>query len=781
MAARGRRRRNPSWRSECVLFLLFFLVLAASRDIAVGVRANAAAERRKEMDQMLQAQVDKMLATFEKDADVASLTQQQTSCSCYHIRNDYCCHQYMCICSPMCWNGYELISLGQPKCAPAAEHTAPPPGQDPILSPVDCTHQREFTSALSDIVSITAEARLAERSAGGRGGGRGDGGEGWLGSRREVDWQFGLTMLQRFNDSSVNLSHFAEKALTLLLANNFTAPALLRPMVTRFMLPREELVLEKMRMKGGEAVHARLLQAMIEFAVTPVLSPRIHMSRQLHDHRTLGDAPMAFGLVEFESAWNAATEARPLCFERLLLPGVLKGQAFPSHPTQGTFLDRHLRAKLGLDPPGKVEWGRDGVRGWRPRVLYITRLGAELKLRRTFLPESHEALLKLMEELGLQVTMVEMGQLTFRQQFEAIQSADIVISLHGAALTNVALFARRTTALIEVMPYGVVHELYYSLSLNSGIPYFLKMCRKGEAQEGDLAEFEGLSYKECMHKNLACKWHHIHIRRIELTDRDLMDLKKMLLVAKDIVGAKLGGFGRDLQSGELPGWAVERFGGMCVARDVDFDHDCGAGFSLYKNVDLPKVRALNEAVEGSAEGVFRSWEDRMTFPSQPMDSNEDDPELILFIPFTTDVKIKSIAIIGGADGTSPAKMRAFINREDVDFSVVNDLTAVQEWDLTEDLQGELEYTTKFSKFQGVSSLTLHFPSNFGGDFSRIHFVGLKGEATQNNRRAVAAVVYEAQANPSDHDPVFHRTSGTSQTQGLAWSTRMCSTALTMPS
>ncbi|CAI7745570.1 unnamed protein product [Closterium sp. NIES-53] len=191
--------------------------------------------------------------------------------------------------------------------------------------------------------------------------------------------------------------------------------------------------------------------------------------------------------------------------------------------------------------------------------------------------------------------------------------------------------------------------------------------------------------------------------------------------------------------------------GTCSHDHDCSDHDCGAGFSLYKNVDLPKIRALNEAVEGSAEGVFRSWEDRMTFPSQPLDSNEDDPELILFIPFTTDVKIKSIAIIGGADGTSPAKLRAFTNREDIDFSVVNDLTAVQEWDLTENLQGELEYTTKFSKFQGVSSLTLHFPSNFGGDFSRIHFVGLKGEATQNNRRAVAAVVYEAQANPSDHE------------------------------
>ncbi|GJP33523.1 hypothetical protein CLOM_g9596 [Closterium sp. NIES-68] len=191
--------------------------------------------------------------------------------------------------------------------------------------------------------------------------------------------------------------------------------------------------------------------------------------------------------------------------------------------------------------------------------------------------------------------------------------------------------------------------------------------------------------------------------------------------------------------------------GSCSHDHDCSDHDCGAGFSLYKSVDLPKVRALNEAVEGSAKGVFRSWEERMTFPSQPLDSNEDDPELILFIPFTTDVKIKSIAIIGGADGSSPSKMRAFINREDVDFSVVNDLTPVQEWNLAENLRGELEYTTKYSKFQGVSSLTLHFPSNFGGDFSRIYFIGLKGEATQNNRRAVAAVVYEAQANPSDHE------------------------------
>ncbi|KAL1371158.1 hypothetical protein AAHE18_01G111500 [Arachis hypogaea] len=60
-----------------------------------------------------------------------------------------------------------------------------------------------------------------------------------------------------------------------------------------------------------------------------------------------------------------------------------------------------------------------------------------------------------------------------------------------------------------------------------------------------------------------------------------------------------------------------------------------------------------------------------------LESNEGDPELLVFIPFTSDVKIKSISIVGGADGTSPAKMRAFINRDGIDFSDAQSMQAIQ--------------------------------------------------------------------------------------------------------
>lgn len=180
------------------------------------------------------------------------------------------------------------------------------------------------------------------------------------------------------------------------------------------------------------------------------------------------------------------------------------------------------------------------------------------------------------------------------------------------------------------------------------------------------------------------------------------------------------------------------------------DHDCSSDWSLYKHIDLPRVSALNEATPGSVKSVFKAWEHRLNSSGDHLESNDGDPELLVFIPFTSDVKIKSISIIGGADGTSPSKMRAFINREGIDFSDAQSMQAVQEWDLAENLQGVLEYQTRYSKFQGVANITLHFPDNYGGDTTQIHYIGLKGEATQLKRDVVATIVYEITPNPSDH-------------------------------
>ncbi|KAK7272899.1 hypothetical protein RIF29_13941 [Crotalaria pallida] len=126
------------------------------------------------------------------------------------------------------------------------------------------------------------------------------------------------------------------------------------------------------------------------------------------------------------------------------------------------------------------------------------------------------------------------------------------------------------------------------------------------------------------------------------------------------------------------------------------DHDCSSNWSLYKHIDLSKVSALNEASHGSVKSVFTAWEHRLISDGEHLESNEGDPELLVFIPFTSDVKIKGISIVGGTDGTSPSKMRAFINRDGIDFSDAQSMQAIQEWDLVENNQGVLEYQTRFN-------------------------------------------------------------------------------------
>eukprot|EP01026_Neomeris_dumetosa_P041413 TRINITY_DN3431_c0_g1_i6.p2 TRINITY_DN3431_c0_g1~~TRINITY_DN3431_c0_g1_i6.p2 ORF type:complete len:118 (-),score=7.06 TRINITY_DN3431_c0_g1_i6:52-405(-) len=99
------------------------------------------------------------------------------------------------------------------------------------------------------------------------------------------------------------------------------------------------------------------------------------------------------------------------------------------------------------------------------------------------------------------------------------------------------------------------------------------------------------------------------------------------------------------------------------------DHDCGEAdcspaWSLYKHIDLAKVRCLNERNVGSVQNVFKPWSQRTLPSNPPLQSNEDDPELIVHVPFDGSVKLKAICIVGGEDGSHPSHMKVYINRED---------------------------------------------------------------------------------------------------------------------
>ena len=68
---------------------------------------------------------------------------------------------------------------------------------------------------------------------------------------------------------------------------------------------------------------------------------------------------------------------------------------------------------------------------------------------------------------------------------------------------------------------------------------------------------------------------------------------------------------------------------------------------------------------------------------------------------------QAISVIGGGDGAAPAQLRAFVNREGLDFAMAGEVAPVQQWDLQEDLGGRMEYPTQCAPGTPAHTASLH--------------------------------------------------------------------------
>ena len=75
---------------------------------------------------------------------------------------------------------------------------------------------------------------------------------------------------------------------------------------------------------------------------------------------------------------------------------------------------------------------------------------------------------------------------------------------------------------------------------------------------------------------------------------------------------------------------------------------------------------------GVANNCFKAFNER-TDATKFIESEEDDPELILYIPFTVAVNLKSICVSGDRGGSSPSMIKIFKDRTDVDFDLAHEL------------------------------------------------------------------------------------------------------------
>ncbi|KAL0894762.1 hypothetical protein ABMA27_013294 [Loxostege sticticalis] len=183
----------------------------------------------------------------------------------------------------------------------------------------------------------------------------------------------------------------------------------------------------------------------------------------------------------------------------------------------------------------------------------------------------------------------------------------------------------------------------------------------------------------------------------------------------------------------------------------DHDHadsdEMGIQYNLFEKIDKENLECLNESIEGAGKTVFKPWDkrlDRVNFVE-----SDADEELLFNIPFTGNVKLKGIRIASEDTDSHPAKLRLYKNRPNMTFDDIS-IEPDQVFELQKDSEGVLEYAPKVVTFSSVSHLSMHFPSNFGAESTKIYYIGLKGEWTPGHRHGVTICTYEARPNLDDH-------------------------------
>lgn len=206
----------------------------------------------------------------------------------------------------------------------------------------------------------------------------------------------------------------------------------------------------------------------------------------------------------------------------------------------------------------------------------------------------------------------------------------------------------------------------------------------------------------------------------------------------------------------------------------DHDHDHSDDItpalqhSLYQHIRFDDIVTLNEARTDSGKAIVKkTWVDRMQ-PDPELVSNTDE-QILMNVPFTGQIKLHAILIRTSLSISAPRTLRVFINRDDLDFSNVDDRAPTQEFELSQTSEVQ-EIPVKRALFGKVQRLTLYFVDNFGtrlresdsesedddegeeeaeAEVSRMSYLGFKGEWMQLGR-APAQILYEAVANPNDH-------------------------------
>ncbi|KAF9455378.1 galactose-binding domain-like protein [Collybia nuda] len=182
--------------------------------------------------------------------------------------------------------------------------------------------------------------------------------------------------------------------------------------------------------------------------------------------------------------------------------------------------------------------------------------------------------------------------------------------------------------------------------------------------------------------------------------------------------------------------------------------------NLYSVIDKDNVHGLNLAVPENAKEVIKPW-DLRDDNTKFVESGVDD-QLILHIPFTQIVRLKSVLLKLGRGEVTPRHLRIYANHPNiVDFADAETTKPQLNISLLEGETGVVEYPLRVAAFTSVTSLSLFFSESVGGEISQIYYIGFKGDMRSTQKEANSKLEVPA-SNAADAplvDRVSEKTAG----------------------
>ncbi|KNZ49663.1 hypothetical protein VP01_486g4 [Puccinia sorghi] len=172
---------------------------------------------------------------------------------------------------------------------------------------------------------------------------------------------------------------------------------------------------------------------------------------------------------------------------------------------------------------------------------------------------------------------------------------------------------------------------------------------------------------------------------------------------------------------------------------------CALVIAQSGSIALDQVTGCNIEPSRPAKACIKAWDHRMD-DSQFTESDMDQ-QLIIQIPFTGSVKLRTVMIRTLPGQFRPTHAHLFANEPSLDFDALESRKPTQILEIPETTE-VVEFPVRVAKFSSVTSLSIFFNSTASGaEKSQVNFLGFKGEFT-NVRDSSDCFFQFCPANPS---------------------------------